>query len=725
MSHLRLVVVIVIAFISPDAASAQSDSHKGTSAGDSRGAFPLSDPLIEPDRLLVKPGRPLSVRALVTTPGFIKGVVSWSLETTQHRGTFSVTALSPDGKLLATGGLDGTIRLWESTTGKLVKALIGHDSYVYGLAFSPRGRYLASGGSFDGTARIWEVSTGQPVRVLKGHPSYVTQVAWTTDGRKLVGVGGVSGDVSVWEAASGLIRAKASLGHYIQSLAVHPDSARAAAVTTESAVLVIDLTTGKTQRNLGEAANKYFWLGWSPDGKQLAAGAAKATFVHDTDSGKVAATLEGAGHVVEWASDGTRLATASRNDATIRVWNPADFSLLHKVVAYATTLHFHAGKTQVIVSDTLGISIVNLADGKPVVRRDIAGTVPPFWTHNRPVLTGIGTSLLSLWDPSNGKLLHKLEGHTSSVTAFTWSPNGKALVSVGYDKTARVWDAETGTLRHTLTDHSEPILCVAWSPDGKEIATGGRDKKVLVWDAKTGALAQSLAGHRQEITCLAWTPNSATLAAGANDGNVFLYPRATWKQAKPLVAKPLTTPSALAWSPDGKTLAAGDSNGTVVLFAVPKGNVLVEFPTSGSPPYISSMVFYPNGSALASGRGNHTMDLWSLKTGKIIQTLPTMAPVQQVVWNASAPPLIAVSSADRTCRFFDPAAARLKGVLLAEPEQLVGISADGHYRGESPALDRLVYVVQTEKGQDTYTVADFAGKYAWKNNSAQARFASK
>ncbi len=720
MSHLGFVFALAgMLLLGPDRACAQEEVKAGGSTP------PRAEPVIEPDAALAKSGRPLSNRALVTTPPFIKGVLSWSLETKNHRGTFSVTALSPDGKLLATGGLDGTIRLWDLATGNLVRALIGHDSYVYGLAFSPAGRYLASGGSFDGTARIWEVSTGQPLKILRGHPGYLVQVAWTPDGRKLVGAGDGSGDISVWEIATGLKVTKGSLGQYILSIAVHPDGARAAAVTSESAVIVVDLKTGKSQRSLGEVANKYFSLGWSPDGNRLAAGAAKATYVHDEATGKIVVTLDSPGHVLSWAADGSRLATASQADATIKLWNPTDGSLIHKISATATSLHLQSGNSRVVVGDTHGITVANLADGKQVARYQITGAVPPVWTSKRPVLTGMGTPSLSLWEPGTGKLLRALDGHTGGIAGFAWSPDGKALATAAYDKTVRVWDAGTATVRHTLAQHTAAALCVAWSPDGKEIASGGQDKKVLVWDAKTGMLIQTLAAHDQDIPCLAWSPSGGTLAAAVRGGNVFLYPRSTWKQSKPLATKAQTSPSALAWSADGKILAVGDSNGAVILWPLPKGGApLAEFPTSGSPPYISSMVFYPKGDVLACGRGNHTLDLWSLKTLKKITTAPTMAPVQHVNWSASGP-LLAVASADRTCRFFEPASARLKGVLLAEPEQMVAVSADGHYHAEGPALDRLIYVVQTEKGQDTFPPAEFAAKYAWKNNAAAAQFAGK
>src|SRR5262249_40401596 len=152
--HCRPAAVLAVWF----AMGSMAGTANKTSAQSSDPAPPSrKDPVIEPDRVAIKPGTPLSLRALVTTPPVLKGAVSWSFETREHRGYYSVAALSPDGKLVATGGIDGTIRLWELGSGKLVRALLGHDSYVHGLAFSPGGRYLASGGAWDRTARIWEV----------------------------------------------------------------------------------------------------------------------------------------------------------------------------------------------------------------------------------------------------------------------------------------------------------------------------------------------------------------------------------------------------------------------------------------------------------------------------------------------------------------------------------------------------------------------------------------
>src|SRR5436305_12421739 len=86
-------------------------------------------PAVPAEPLTLKLGDPLSPRSLVTRPPLLKGVLSWSVETRRHRGNFSCMALSPDGSHLATGGLDGTIRIWYAANGTLMRALIGPGSY--------------------------------------------------------------------------------------------------------------------------------------------------------------------------------------------------------------------------------------------------------------------------------------------------------------------------------------------------------------------------------------------------------------------------------------------------------------------------------------------------------------------------------------------------------------------------------------------------------------------
>src|SRR5262245_10325987 len=123
--------------------------------------------VIKPEPLTLKPGDALSSHALVTKPPIIKGVVGWTLETRRHRGTFYAVAVSPDGKLIATGGVDGTIRIWDAANGHLIKALVGHGYHCYALAFSPDGTVLASGGISDQAIHLWDVKTGMPLKLLK------------------------------------------------------------------------------------------------------------------------------------------------------------------------------------------------------------------------------------------------------------------------------------------------------------------------------------------------------------------------------------------------------------------------------------------------------------------------------------------------------------------------------------------------------------------------------
>ena len=274
---------------------------------------------IPAEHLELTSGEPLSARALVTKPLPITGVMGWTLESRRHRGAIWRQALSRDGRSLATGGLDGTIRIWDVESGKLVRALIGHNSYVSGLDWSPDGNTLASAGTYDITVRLWDMRTGRPLRVLKGHPAEVTLVAWSPDGRTVVASGGQSGALSCWNAITGFKRSTLELGQPIVSMSWHPDGKSVALVAQTLALQIWDAEKNKVMRTIGAPKDGFLHVAWDPEGKLLAGGTAKETQVFDGATGKMAQTLPAPGFALAWARGSKQLATMQPDG--IKLWD--------------------------------------------------------------------------------------------------------------------------------------------------------------------------------------------------------------------------------------------------------------------------------------------------------------------------------------------------------------------------------------------------------------------
>ncbi len=132
-----------------------------------------------------------------------------------HFDVVSSVAFSPDGRYLASGSHDNTIKVWQVASGKLLRTLKGHSDYVRSVAFSPDGRYLASA-SHDNTIKVWQVASGELLRTLKGHSDLVWSVAFSPDGRHLASGSVLISRCGRWQAESSCVHLRGILNLFGQ-----------------------------------------------------------------------------------------------------------------------------------------------------------------------------------------------------------------------------------------------------------------------------------------------------------------------------------------------------------------------------------------------------------------------------------------------------------------------------------------------------------------------------
>ena len=567
---------------------------------------------------------------------------------------------SPNGKLIATAGGEGRMKIWNAVDGKLLHTCKGETSEpmvklinkkrkftvvspIVEIRFTRDGAKILTLNQ-KGTLRVWNTSTGKAETTMAFPWDKRCQSAcFSPDGQRLY-LSHADKSLAVWS-----LKTKKNLstfpdvGEQLFYLRNTPDGRHVVGMNPGlSPLRVLDAKTGGLVSSI---SGKFFSLAINHDGTQIVTGGDGIVELWDLKTGRRIRDFKGHSSMVTsiaFSRDGRFVASSGgshtaplADDRTVRVWDiqsrPEGVEI--RDGGSGRSLVFSPdGKTLAAGVMQQGIQLREAATGKllrtlKTLKEDDQwyssvsfspdGSRLISLAHRRPENAKVVVDLI-VWDVKSGKQLHRIRNRTGSFRCVAFSPEGRFIVS-GDSQGAQVWNTETGRKIRDLTGPPMPVGSIAFSPDGKTIlgARGpgegrdyGKNGEFRIWDAETGRLIRALSQDKPGVNSLAWSPDGkriATVAAVLDEKTMAAHHDVIVWNAK-LSRRIFTLRTRgqgihrVLFSPDGKRIITAGHDHTLRIWNAEHGHELLVL--RGFDRGINSVAVSPNGRRIAGGAWN-------------------------------------------------------------------------------------------------------------------------
>ncbi|MEH1949833.1 MAG: caspase family protein, partial [Nostoc sp.] len=407
-----------------------------------------------------------------------------------HEGTVNSVAISPDGQMIVSGSLDGTVRLWDVLGNPIGQPFQGHEDSVYSVAISPDGQIIVSG-SRDKTVRLWDIQ-GNPIgQPFYGHEAYVTAVSFSADSQ-MIASGSWDKTVRLWNLIGQPI-GQPFYGHedVIFSVVFSTNGQMIASGSWDKTVRLWDIQGHPIGKPFWGHEHEVYSVAFNHDGQKIVSGSRDRTLrLWDLAGSLIGQPLSGHENSVlsvAFSPDGQKIVSGS-SDNTVRLW------------------------------DLMGNPI-----GQPFREHKNVVWSVAFSPDGQKIVSGSRDQTVRLWDLTSNPLTYPFKGHESSVNSVAFSPDGQKIVSGSSDGIVRLWDIQGKPIGKPFQGHEYSVRSVAISPDGQKIVTGSDDGTVTLWDMQGHSIAQPLRGHENVIFSVAISPDGQKIVTGSDDGTVTLW----------------------------------------------------------------------------------------------------------------------------------------------------------------------------------------------------------